>query len=192
MSDTNEPTNELVSFFKALSDANRLKIIGLLAQEAYSVEQIASMLHLSPSTVSHHLSKLSEAGLVSARAESYYNIYSLQTKALEEMSQRLLQREALPKLAETVDANAYERKVLKEFTNPDGTVKAFPAQRKKLDVIVRYVANAFEFGQRYTEKQVNEILSHYNEDFATLRRELIDCKLMKRENGEYWRVDVGI
>jgi biotin operon repressor len=192
MSEFDETTHELVRFFKALSDANRLKIIGLLAQESYSVEQIASMLHLSPSTVSHHLSKLSEAGLVSARAESYYNIYSLQSKVLEEMSQRLLKRETLPGLVETVDADAYERKVLKEFTNPDGTVKALPAQRKKLDVIVRHVANAFEFGRRYPEKQVNDILSHYNEDFATLRRELIGCKLMKRENGEYWRVDVGI
>jgi len=188
MSNLSGNMDELVLFFKALSDANRLKIIGLLAQEPFSVEQLASMLHLSPSTVSHHLSKLAEVGLVSARAESYYNIYSLQTKALEEMSQRLLQREALPRLADTVDADAYERKVLKEFTNPDRTVKALPAQRKKLDVIVRYVAQAFELDRRYPEKQVNEILAHYNEDFATLRRELIGCNLMKRENGEYWRV----
>ena len=192
MSEFDETTNELVRFFKALSDVNRLKIVGLLAQEPYSVEQIASMLHLSPSTVSHHLSKLAEAGLVSARAESYYNIYSLQSKVLEEMSQRLLKRETLPRLVETIDTDAYDRKVLKEFTNPDGTVKAFPAQRKKLDVIVHYVANAFEFGRRYPEKQVNDILFRYNEDFATLRRELIGCKLMKRENGEYWRADVGI
>jgi len=71
------PTNELLSFFKALSDANRLKIVGLLARESLSVEQIAEMLSLRPSTVSHHLSILGEAGLVSARAESYYNIYQL-------------------------------------------------------------------------------------------------------------------
>jgi len=192
MSESDETTKELVLFFKALSDANRLKIIGLLAQQPYSVEQIASMLHLSPSTVSHHLSKLSEAGLVSARAEGYYSIYSLRLKTLEEMSQRLLKRETLPMLVETIDTEAYDRKVLKEFTNPDGTVKAFPAQRKKLDVIVRQVANAFEFHRRYPEKQVNDILSQYNEDFATLRRELIGCKLMKRENGVYWRVEVGL
>ncbi|MGD0709232.1 MAG: metalloregulator ArsR/SmtB family transcription factor [Anaerolineaceae bacterium] len=192
MSESDETTKELVLFFKALSDANRLKIIGLLAQQPYSVEQIASMLHLSPSTVSHHLSKLSEAGLVSARAEGYYSIYSLRLKTLEEMSQRLLKRETLPMLVETIDTEAYDRKVLKEFTNPDGTVKAFPAQRKKLDVIVRQVANAFEFDRRYPEKQVNDILSQYNEDFATLRRELIGCKLMKRENGVYWRVEVGL
>ena len=77
-----EQITELLAFFKALADANRLKIIGLLAQDEYPVEQIAEMLDLRPSTVSHHLSKLSKAGLVSARSESYYNIYRLETKAV--------------------------------------------------------------------------------------------------------------
>ncbi len=64
---------ELVAFFKALADANRLKIVGLLARQPYSVEELAALLDLKPSTVSHHLSRLAEVGLVSARAESYYN-----------------------------------------------------------------------------------------------------------------------
>ena len=78
---TNEiKTDELLTFFKALSDANRLKIVGLLSQQELSVEQIAEMLGVSPSTISHHLAKLTRVGLVSARAESYYNIYRLGTK----------------------------------------------------------------------------------------------------------------
>ncbi|MCE7861844.1 MAG: DUF2087 domain-containing protein, partial [Chloroflexi bacterium CFX2] len=42
----------------------------------------------------------------------------------------------------------------------------------------------------YSEKRVNEILSGYHEDTATLRRELVGAGLMKREGGggEYWRV----
>jgi DNA-binding transcriptional ArsR family regulator len=48
---------ELLDFFKALADANRLKIAGLLAQEALTVEQLAEMLELHPSTVSHHLGR---------------------------------------------------------------------------------------------------------------------------------------
>src|SRR3989304_5344056 len=75
-------SEELVAFFKALADANRLKIVGLLAQQPYSVEQLAAILKLRPSTISHHLSKLSEAGLVSARAYSYYNMYQLEEEAL--------------------------------------------------------------------------------------------------------------
>ncbi len=49
---------ELVDFYKALADANRLKIVGLLANRAYSVEELAALLKLKPSTVSHHLAKL--------------------------------------------------------------------------------------------------------------------------------------
>ncbi len=66
---------ELVVFFKALADANRLKIVGLLARQEYSVEELAALLNLKAPTISHHLSKLAEAGLVSARAEGYYSIY---------------------------------------------------------------------------------------------------------------------
>ena len=91
-----EQVAELLEFFKALADANRLKIIGLLAQDEYTVEEMAEILALRPSTVSHHMTRLSKAGLVSARSESYYNVYRLETDMLESMSQRILARETLP------------------------------------------------------------------------------------------------
>ena len=50
-------SDELVSFYKVLADANRLKIVGLLARQAYSVEELAALLKLKPSTVSHHLAR---------------------------------------------------------------------------------------------------------------------------------------
>ena len=49
---------ELITFFRLLVDETRLKIIGLLAQKAASVEQLAALLKLRPSLVSHHLDKL--------------------------------------------------------------------------------------------------------------------------------------
>ncbi len=71
-----ETFQALLEFFKALADPNRLRIIGMLAHQPLSVEQMAEMLKLRASTVSHHLSYLVHVGLVSARPESYYNIYS--------------------------------------------------------------------------------------------------------------------
>jgi len=50
----------------------------------------------------------------------------------------------------------------------------------------------FEEGKRYPEKEVNQILERYHEDYAQLRRSMIDTCLMKRENGMYWRVDSEI
>ncbi len=184
-------TETLLTFFKALADANRLKIIGLLANQPSTVEQLASQLGLSSPTVSHHLARLAEAGLVSARAESYYSIYSLETGTLEEMSRTLLTRENLPALAADVDVDAYDRKVINEFITPEGRIKAFPVQRKKMDVLLTSVIKSFELEIRYTEKQVNEILKPYNEDFATLRRELIDAKFLARDHGEYWLTELG-
>jgi predicted transcriptional regulator len=180
-------SEELVAFFKALADANRLKIVGLLAQQPYSVEELAALLDLKASTVSHHLSKLAKVGLVSAKTESYYNVYQLDEKVLENKSKSLFSQESLATSVSDVDVDAYDNKVIKDYVKKDGSLKTIPAQRKKLEATLRYIVKAFKVGKRYTEKQVNEILSTYHEDVASLRRELIGYKLMKRESGEYWR-----
>lgn len=187
---TNEKVDTLLGFFKALSDANRLKIVALLAQEPLSVEQLAEMLDLNSSTVSHHLGKLSKAGLVTAKAEGYYNVYQLELKTLSTMAQTLLAEETLPAVAAEVDMNAYDQKVLSTYLTPEGRLKAIPAQQKKQEAILRHVVEAFEPGREYTEKEVNELLLRFNEDVAYLRRALIDFKLMGRESGgrKYWRL----
>ena len=183
-------SEELVTFFKALADKNRLKIVGLLAEKPYSVEELAELLQLKPPTVSHHLAKLVEAGLVKAHAESYYNVYQLDQPTLEAKTRSLFSQQELSTVAAEVDADAYDNKVIRDYSRRDGSLKTLPSQRKKLEAILRYVVKAFEVGKRYSEKQVNEILRRYNEDTATLRRELVGFGLMKREGGggEYWRV----
>src|SRR5512147_161941 len=162
----------LLSIFKALADATRLKIISLLAAQPYTVEQLSSLLDLRPSTISHHLAKLAEAGLVSARAESYYNIYSLDQEALQGAARSLLTRESLPNFASDVDVDAFDRKVWRDFSLPNGRLKAIPAQRKKREAVLRELVKDFEYGRRYPEAEVVKILRKYHDDTATLRREM--------------------
>jgi len=183
-------SEELVTFFKALADANRLKIVGLLAEKAYSVEELAALLKLKPPTISHHLAKLVEAGLVKSRAESYYSMYQLDQSVLESKARSMFSQQELSTVAAEVDADAYDNKVIKDYSRRDGSLKTLPAQRKKLEAILRYVVKAFDMEKRYSEKQVNEILARYHADTATLRRELVGFGLMQREGGggEYWRV----
>jgi len=183
-------SEELVTFFKALADKNRLKIVGLLAEKPYSVEELAALVGLKPPTVSHHLAKLVEAGLVKAHSESYYNVYQLDQAMLEARTRSMFSQQELSNVASEVDVDAYDNKVIKDYSRRDGSLKTLPSQRKKLEAILRYVVKAFEVGRRYSEKQVNETLARYHEDTATLRRELVGYGLMKRESGggEYWRV----
>jgi biotin operon repressor len=183
-------SEELVTFFKALADSNRLKIVGLLAEKSYSVEELAALLNLKASTVSHHLARLVKVGLVSARTQSYYNIDELDRAALEAMSKQLFSTEQITSVPADVDLDAYDHKVVANYTRRDGRLKTIPAQRKKLDAVLRYVVKAFDAGKRYSEKKVNEILGGYHEDTATLRRELVGAGLMARESdgSAYWRV----
>jgi DNA-binding transcriptional ArsR family regulator len=187
-------SDELLAFFKALADPSRLKLVGLLAQQSYTVEQLAAMLNLGVSTTSHHLTRLAKAGLVTAQADGYYNVYSLRTEVLSEMARRLLRKEDLPKLAQEVDRTSYDRKVLAAFSKPDGSFRAFPVQEKKFLVLLRHAAEAFEPGKKYTEKQVNQILSRFHEDTAQLRRGLVAYQLMAREGGggKYWRLEQSV
>jgi predicted transcriptional regulator len=177
----------LLEFFKALADEKRLQIIGLLAQQDYSVEELAAILELSSATVSHHLQRLARIELVTARADQHYHVYSLQAETLRDISQQILSRDKLQETAEHLDLDAYDRKVLRDYME-DGHLKSIPRQWKKREVILRYLVEQFEWDRRYSEKEVNEIISRTHEDYATLRRELVDSRRLAREREIYWRI----
>jgi hypothetical protein len=181
--------SEALPFFKALSDESRLRIIGLLAAHPHTVEQLAEALRLRPSTVSHHLTRLAAVGLVSARAESYYNIYRLENKALATMVGIIRTTVRQAPAPTEFEGPVFDRRVLRTYLDEEGRLKALPSQAKKRLAILRHMAALFEHGQRYSEKQVNAILKGIShEHYVTLRRYLVDYGFMGREGGggEYW------
>ncbi|MCL6600395.1 MAG: metalloregulator ArsR/SmtB family transcription factor [Alicyclobacillus macrosporangiidus] len=182
---TKEDSQVLVQFLKALADESRLRILGILADHEASVDELSAYLGLKPPTVSHHLSRLRELGLVSMRTEGNVHRYRFQPEPLRQLS-RLLQPERLASMARA-EGSAWEQKVLNDFLIGD-QLKEIPASRKKRLVILKWLADKFEWDVRYPESQVNEILKRHHPDFATLRRELIGNQLMDRDNGVYWRI----
>lgn len=82
----------------------------------------------------------------------------------------------------------FEQKVLGAFLEGD-RLKQIPAQLKKRLVVLRHLVGAFERERVYTEQQVNDVLCRYHEDFATLRREMVETGLLVRHRGEYARPD---
>src|SRR5262249_37047098 len=132
------------------------------------------------------LSKLKESGLVTMQADGTTHLYKLNASELRVLSKQVLALKALD-IDDSVAVDAWERKVLNDFLNGE-QLKEIPASRKKREVVLRWLAERFKAEKKYTEKEVNTIISRHHADFATLRRELICARLMERKNGIYWRV----
>ncbi len=179
----------LLNFFKALSNESRLKIIGILANSERTVGELAAMLDLKEPTVSQHLDMLKWVGLVSVRPDGNHRVYSFNNRALIGLSKEIFSREHLASLVPNLDeaGDAWERKVFKTFFDGERIIQ-IPASEKKLLVIIKWLADKFEYDIRYTEKEVNEIITRHHADYALLRRELVDCHYMAREKGIYWRL----
>jgi hypothetical protein len=137
--------------------------------------------------VSHHLTRLRELGLVSMRAEGNLHFYRLDADALRAMSREILSLERVASFADTLEAEAWEKKVLRDFFDGE-RLKEIPASRKKRAVILKQLALQFKPGRRYKETQVNQVLLRHHPDPATLRRELVGAGLLQRDQSVYWRM----
>lgn len=68
---------EFMTVTKALSDENRVRVVLALGEGELCVCQITELFGLAPSTVSKHLSVLSQAGLVRSRKDGRWIYYKL-------------------------------------------------------------------------------------------------------------------
>lgn len=76
---------------------------------------------------------------------------------------------------------------VEQFFREDGTLIAMPAKHSKKLAILERIARNFTFERKYSEKEVNEIISKYNDDTAAIRRYMIEFKVMQRDTtSTYW------
>ena len=176
--------SDKITLFKCLADKSRLQIIRSLSKEDMYVERLAERLGLSPPTISFHLKKLEASGIVEARKEQYYVMYSLCKEVLSfNVLDALVSLDADDSVENERDA-AYRNGVLAAFMKY-GKLKNIPAQRKKKNIIMEEIAKAFERGRNYTEREVNIIIADFHDDFCTIRRELVELGLLTREDRVY-------
>ena len=71
--------------FKALSEPTRRQILELLRRGPKSAGEISEQFGTSGATISHHLSVLKDAGLVSDEKRGKYIFYELDTSVLQDM-----------------------------------------------------------------------------------------------------------
>lgn len=178
--------DKLVNYHKAVGDPTRIRIISLLKKGPLHGQAIAYKLGLQPSTITHHISKLRDIGLVYQRRQGNIIYFYLDSERLEYNSKAILNigEESI----ENQDSKINDKdklSIVKNFVNSDGTLKQIPSQRKKKNVILAYLIRDLHQGKTYKEKDLNEYIKNYHEDYATIRRELIMQHFMYRQNGEY-------
>lgn len=171
--------------FKALGNATRLLILNLIRQTPRHTEELASILDLSAGTVSHHLHRLAEVGLLVSEKDQYYQNYKLVDGIFERTFGEVIAM-APPEVAADAAPDAYRRKVHAIFFQ-HGRLKQIPTQHKKRRIVLEEIVQVFEVDRDYPEREVNLLLSEVHDDFATLRRELVDGGLLTREAGVYRR-----
>ena len=172
--------------FKGLGHPARLLILNLIDAKPRHGEELAAILGLGAATVSHHLAKLVEVGVLEARKDQYYQVYTLRRGALAPTLADLV-FVPQPGISMRVEEDAYRDRVLGAFLKR-GRLVTIPAQRKKRQIVLERLVREFTPDRDYPEREVNQILVEFHDDVATLRRELVGYRLMRRAGGIYRRV----
>jgi hypothetical protein len=176
--------NRLVEFHKTMGDPTRLRILSLLSNGPLHGQAIAGKLGLTAPTITHHLKKLRDINVVYERRDKNTIYFYLNQSVVKQHS------EAIMRLIEGKELNMKEQneerqKVVSNFFTKDGKLKTIPSQRKKKLIIFEHILKGIEKGKKYEEKEINEYILQYHEDYATIRREFIINHYMYRENGIY-------
>lgn len=179
-------TERSLAIMKALADASRLSIVHSLLEKSQYVEEIAKRHALAPSTVSFHLRKLEQAGLVRSRKEQYYVVIEAESAVFDATLRELVTASPQCKDLQDERMDEYRDKVLKSFF-VNGRVEKLPSQHKKRIIVLEQFAAAFEPGHRYNEQEVTGLIKPLFDDYCLVRRLLVDEGLIRREGEAYWR-----
>ncbi|MBR0451893.1 MAG: metalloregulator ArsR/SmtB family transcription factor [Oscillospiraceae bacterium] len=176
-----------LKIFKSLSDMSRLRIVRSLTQGEMYTELLAERLDLTPSTVSFHMKKLEEAGLVVSRKEQYYTVYSLNRDVLERSLFEMASSEPEQIDEQQKREEEYRKKVIDSFFEY-GKLRSIPVQRKKKQICYEVIAEHFVPGKVYSEKELDDIIAPIHEDYCTIRRDMISEGILRRDGNEYVRI----
>ncbi|AWB44406.1 ArsR family transcriptional regulator [Paenibacillus sp. CAA11] len=180
--------DKLVAYHKILGDPTRLRMLYILAEGECSGQQLAERLNLSQPTITHHASKLREGSLIKERRDKntvYFSLnpYFIEAGAADTLKFILHDKGGSAEME--TSAETIKQSVLRNFFAKDGRLKQIPAQLKKKLIVLEHLAGQLEQGRKYKEREINEFIKRYHDDFATLRRELIMQRFMYREDGIY-------
>jgi len=164
-----------------LADGDRLRVFAAIVLGSERVAEIREVTGLTTREVGKALTRLVQSGLVLEDKLGYH---------IDEHEIRSSARELRPAdRPDELPGETAERARVRRAFFKDGRLTMMPAGRAKRQIVLDVLAQDFEPGTRFTEKQVNLIIGKRFADAATIRRYLVDEGFLEREGGggRYWR-----
>jgi Trp operon repressor len=178
------------STFTGVSEVQR-ELIMLIAQ-GLSDREIATELGVAQSTIRNHRYKLREK---EKQAKLFLAMMDLLSKNTNKKINKLDKGVICDahKTATTLDdrfniTDKEKADVIKTYMDENKALKSYPAKEKKKIIVLEEIARNFTKGKSYSEKEVNRILKRVYEDYATIRRALIEYGFIERSKdcSNYW------
>jgi hypothetical protein len=163
-----------------LAHPDRRRVLAALILGASTAEDVKQVTGLGTRAVVTALTRLVDSDLVLHDEDGRYWLVE------ESFRQAVIDAQAAPLREEHAGVSTDSARILRAFVR-DGRLVSIPAQRAKRLVVLDLLAQEFDPGQRYPERQVNRVLRKWHDDTAALRRYMVDEGILDRENGEYWR-----
>lgn len=171
---------DAVRLVRLLAEPERRRVVAALILESGDVHDVVAATGLDAREVVDALDRLMSGGLVERGSDGTYVVVEAVFKAAARSSGE--QRVS----TEHADEPETHRRIL-DASIVDGRLVHFPTKRAKRLVVLERLAQEFEIGRRYAEREVNATLRRFDDDVAMLRRWLVDEYFLDRESGEYWR-----
>ncbi len=165
-----------------LAEPERLRVVAALALDAGTVDEIVRTTGLDTRTVVDALDRLDNGGLAVQGSDG--------TWVLLEAAFKHAARDDAPASStggQHPDEPETHQPILDRVI-VDGRITQMPTKRSKRLIVLERLAQEFEPGERYAERDVNAILRRFHDDTAMLRRYLVDEAMLDRADGDYWRI----
>lgn len=174
------PTLDSTTIVRLLAAPERRRVVAALILEPADTASIASRADLTVRQVTDAVARLHMAGLCDVDRDGCW--YVLETAF--EIAART-EAPSRPPSAHPDEPDDVAQVLDAAFS--DGRLVHWPKKRARRLIVLDKIAQLFEPGVRYSERQVNAMLVAITDDTAGMRRWLIDQSFLDRANGEYWR-----
>lgn len=178
------------SNFTGVSEVQR-ELITLIAQ-GLTDKEIAAELGVAQSTIRNHRFKLREKEKQAKLFLAMMDLLSKNTnKKINKLDKGII---CDPHKTATIIDDRFnitdEEKldVINTYMDENKALKSYPAKEKKKIIVLEEISKNFTNGKTYSEKEINRILERVYEDYATIRRALIEYGFIERAKdcSNYW------